>query len=120
MMTMKGGKNMARGFDYFACVRITEDVPELFSVMQKWKTRMDECRKEWEEGTPYSMGKWPAKLVETRFVYKGQPYHCFPDDIGLERGNCWDEGLMEYLQMDIQKDLEAAGATDVSNIGFGD
>ena len=82
-----------RNFNYFDCIRITEDVPELPSA-------------------------WPAKLVETQFVYKGQPYHYFPDDIGLERRNSWDEGLMEWLQSKIQKDLEAVGATDVFNIGF--
>ena len=107
-----------RNFNYFDCIRITEDVPELYAVMQKWKDKMPECRKAWEEGTSGGCGRWPAKLVQTQFVYKGQPYHYYPDDIGLDRGNPWDEGLMEWLQKDIQKDLEAAGATDVFNIGF--
>ena len=107
-----------RNFNYFDCIRITEDVPELYAVMQKWKSQMPECRKAWEEGTSGGCGRWPAKLVQTQFVYKSQPYHYFPDDIGLERRNSWDEGLMEWLQKDIQKDLEAAGATDVFNMGF--
>ena len=103
-----------RNFNYFDCIRITEDVPELYAVMQKWKNLMPDYRKEWMEGPR----AWPAKLVGTQFVYKGQPYHYFPDDIGLERRNSWDEGLMEWLQSKIQKDLEAVGATDVFNIGF--
>ena len=107
-----------RNFNYFDCIRITEDVPELYAVMQKWKSQMPECRKAWEEGTSGGCGRWPAKLVQTQFVYKGQPYHYFPDDIGLERRNSWDEGLMEWLQSKIQKDLEAVGATDVFNMGF--
>lgn len=107
-----------RNFNYFDCIRITEDVPELYAVMQKWKSQMPECRKAWEEGTSGGCGRWPAKLVQTQFVYKGQPYHYFPDDIGLEHRNSWDEGLMEWLQKDIKKDLEAAGATDVFNMGF--
>lgn len=106
---------MVRNFDYFACKRVTEDVPEIYAVLQKWRSKMDECRKEWEDR--YGEG-WPAKLVETQFVFQGQPYHYFPDDIGLERRNSWDEGLMEHLQPYIQKDLEAAGATDVFNMGF--
>ena len=103
---------MAEGFSYFDYLRITEDVPELYALMQKWKAKVEEYRKEWGDGL------WPAKCVQTSFVYQGKPYHYFPDDLGLERGDCWDEGLMEYMQGDIAKDLKALGATDVCDLGF--
>ena len=102
---------------YFDKERITENVPGLYAVMQKWKDKKEEYREEWVKDTS-GWGKWPAKYVSTEFVYEGRRYCCYPDDIGLERGNCWDEGFMEFLQAEIEKDLEAAGAVNVVHVGF--
>ena len=45
-------------------------------------------------------------------------YSITPDSIGLESGECWDEGFMEYLQHDIGEDLKALGAEEICHIGF--
>ena len=60
---------------------------------------------------------WPAKLVETRFVLNGIEYTIQPQDLGLT-DSCWDQGFMESFQGILRKDLEAAGATKVYNLGF--
>ena len=95
-------------------MRVTEDVPEICAVLKKWKRKSRRNRKKWLEGDR----GWPAKLVETTFTFNGVRYHIDPDDIGLDRGDSWDNGLMERFQCEIRIDLEAAGATDVFNIGF--
>ena len=83
-------------------------------LLQTWKDKMPPLKEAW-----YSQSEgWPAKYVETSFYLNGKAYSIKPDDIGLETGNCWDEGLMENLQGDIGDDLEKLGATEIRHIGF--
>lgn len=67
-----------------------------------------------EDGT----GGWPAKLVETEFMYEGRKYSIKPKDIGLDGADGWEQGFMECLQNDMAADLEKAGAEEILNIGF--
>ncbi len=78
-----------------------------------WTEKKERFRDEWENG-----GGWPAKYVETTFYLKGKQYSITPDRIGLEEGESWDEGFMEYLQSEIGADLRALGAEEIRHIGF--
>ena len=80
-------------------------------LLKKWSEKKEEFREEFDYG-------WPAKYVETRFYLKGKAYSITPDDIGLEKGDCWDEGFMEFLQSDIGKDLKELGAEEIRHLGF--
>ena len=81
-------------------------------VIEKWKTKKEDYRKEWEKGY------WPAKYVSISFKLFDKEYRFTPDTIGLETGDCWDEGFMEYLQKYIVDDLLEIGATDIFRLGF--
>ena len=84
------------------------------AVLNSWRGKMSPLKDAW-----YSQQRgWPAKYVETSFYLNGKAYSIKPDDIGLETGNCWDEGLMEDLQGDIGEDLKKLGATEIRHLGF--
>lgn len=83
-------------------------------VLNSWRGKIGALKETW-----YSQHRgWPAKYVETTFYFKGKQYSIKPDDIGLETGNCWDEGLMEDLQGDIGEDLKKIGAKEIRHFGF--
>lgn len=92
-----------------------QDVKDFISM---WKKKKEKYEDAWKRYTPFHQGKWPAKLVETRFVYKGMEYSLKPEDIGLNRDNPWDQGFMEFMQSDIEKDLRKMGATHIWSLGF--
>ena len=81
------------------------------ALLAKWASKTEEY---WAAFNP----GWPAKYVETTFYLNGKPYSITPDSIGLKQGNSWDEGLLEYMQSDIGKDLEKLGATEIRHFGF--
>ena len=83
-------------------------------LLKKWREKMGPLKETWY----HQIRGWPAKYVETVFYLKGKQYSIKPDDIGLETGNCWDEGLMEDLQGDISEDLKELGATEIRHFGF--
>ena len=83
------------------------------ALLSKWREKAAPLADTW-----YANAGWPAKYVETTFYLQGKQYSIKPDDIGLETGNCWDEGLMEYLQGDIDEDLKKIGATEIRHYGF--
>ena len=90
--------------------------PEVLPIaLQELLDRWVEKKESFRSGFNYG---WPAKLVETRFKLDGVKYSITPDMIGLKQGDCWDEGLMEYLQYDLGEDLKEIGATDICHIGF--
>ena len=84
------------------------------ALLALWKEKKEEYHKTWESMT----GAWPAKHVETTFYLKGKQYSITPDKIGLEKGEPWDEGFMEYIQGDIGADLKKLGATEIYHYGF--
>ncbi len=81
------------------------------ALLREWTEKKEEYRDAFNYG-------WPAKYVETTFYLNGKQYSITPDSIGLERGESWDEGFMEYLQGDIAEDLKKLGATEIRNYGF--
>lgn len=49
-------------------------------------------------------------LIRDRVIAKREP--------GGLTCDCWDQGFMETIQSDIEKDLKAYGATDIYSFGF--
>ena len=84
----------------------------LDALKNKWKVAFAEKKKEWDKKPG-----WPAKLVETRFMLNGEQHSIFPSDIGLS-SNGWDQGFMETIQTDIERDLKEFGATEIYSFGF--
>lgn len=84
----------------------------LDALKNKWKVEFATKKEEWNKNPG-----WPAKLVETKFTLNGEKYSLFPVDIGLTN-DCWDQGFMETIQSDIEKDLKLYGATEIYNLGF--
>ena len=81
------------------------------ALLKAWTEKKEDYRAGFNYG-------WPAKYVETTFYLNGKQYIITPDSIGLKRGDCWDEGLLEYLQGDIGEDLKKMGATEIRHVGF--
>lgn len=81
-------------------------------LKEEWKNKFKAKKGEWDKNPG-----WPAKLVETWFTLNGEKYTIKPEDIGLTSDG-WDQGFMESIQGEIEKDLESYGATDVYNLGF--
>ena len=81
-------------------------------LKEEWKNKFKAKKEEWDKNPG-----WPAKLVETWFTLNGENYTITPEDIGLTSDG-WDQGFMESIQGEIEKDLESYGATDVYNLGF--
>ena len=88
-------------------------------LIEEWNRKKDNYLDEWYgPNREHVNGLWPAKLVETRFVFEGENYTIKPETIGLNGSDPWDQGFLEYLQKYISKDLEEIGATDICNLGF--
>ncbi|MBQ6342823.1 MAG: hypothetical protein IJI41_06850 [Anaerolineaceae bacterium] len=81
-------------------------------LKEEWKNKFKTKKEEWDKNRG-----WPAKLVETCFTLNGRKYSLKPEDIGLTKDG-WDQGFMESIQAEIERDLESYGATDVYNLGF--
>ena len=68
-------------------VRLTRDwrnqnLPKpVYDFMEKWEKRAEEAMKTYEF-------KWPAKLVETQFVYEGISYSIVPETFGIPDDLC--------------------------------
>lgn len=82
------------------------------ALCEKWKNGFKEKREKWGEEV-----MWPAKMVLTIFELNGIKYGISPRDIGLS-DNGWDQGFMEYIQDDIGRDLEEAGAINIIHEGM--
>lgn len=111
------------GFGSTSIMDEIEEIPEqeaiemvnlqiIDGLKAKWKKDLAPKKKEWDKDPG-----WPAKLVETQFKLNGNRYTIMPKDLGLD-DDCWDQGFMESIQGDLSRDLEAAGATDICNLGF--
>ena len=91
---------------------------EVKDFIAMWKKKKDSFADDWKRGTPSGRGRWTARLVETRFVYKGMEYSLKPEDMGLDRDDPWDQGFMEFMQHDIENDLRKMGAAGVWSMGI--
>jgi hypothetical protein len=86
---------------------------QLFDFLtSKWKTDFQERKAEWNKDSG-----WMAKLVSTVYDYEGIRYDVRPRHLGL-RDDSFDQGFMESVQEDMEKDLREYGATYVMSIGF--
>ena len=91
-------------------------LPEkIAALVEEWKEKKESYRERFGSG-------WPAKLVETKFIFEGEEYVLGPESFAKEEiGSnlyAWESGLMECYQADLKKDLEALGAVRVFNMGF--
>ena len=96
--------------DYDTAMQIIGDltVQDLF---EKWRNKFEAAKAEWDKKP-----RWPAKLVETSFCLYGTQYTITPDDLGWDKGS-FDEGFMESIQKDLEKDLAEVGATEITSSG---
>ena len=86
---------------------------EILNILKNdWKNRFKKKKEEWDKDPG-----WLSKLVSTDFKLNGKWYTIMPEDIGLTSDG-WDQGFMETIQGEIEKDLEKYGATKVYNHGF--
>ena len=94
-------------------IRITSDWREqdlpgpICDFMARWE------RIAWEAMKTYRF-QWPAKYVETQFVYEGQSYSIVPSTLGIPGDLC------EIFQSNgLEDDLRAIpGVSDVQSCGF--
>ncbi len=88
---------------------------KIAALVEAWKDKKEPYRE------AFGLG-WPAKHVTTSFVYKGETYELGPESFAKEEiaANmyCWESGLMECYQGDLEKDLKALGATKICSQGF--
>jgi hypothetical protein len=79
-------------------------------LTEKWKVDFLEEKLEW-----YKNPKWYAKMVKTDYCYEGITYHLWPQNLNI-RSN--QQGFMESVQDEIEKDLIKYGATEVYSHGM--
>ena len=82
------------------------------NLIHKWSEQFREQKEEWDRKP-----EWPAKLVETSFCLFDARITLKPEDLGLPKGP-EDEGFMESIQKELEKDLAAVGATEIESSGF--
>lgn len=75
--------------------------------MEKWEKKAEEAMKTYEF-------QWPAKLVETQFIFEGKSYSITPSTFGIPGDLC------EIFQTNgMDDDLRAVpGMQDVQSCGF--
>ncbi len=93
-----------------------KEFPEkLAALVEEWKDRKEVYREEFNDG-------WPAKLVETSFIYEGEEYVLAPESFAKEKIApglyAWESGLMECYKYDLEKDLKKLGAEHIFTNGF--
>lgn len=94
-------------------VSINKKNKQTLDLLKKlWANKFKEAKTKWDKKPG-----WPAKLVETRFTLNGIDYTISSTDIGLSDSN-WDQGFMESIQNEIEKDLKVYGATSIVSRGF--
>ena len=81
------------------------------NLINKWKGKYAQAKAEWDKKP-----KWPAKQVSTSFYLYGKRYVLKPEDFGWDKTS-FDEGFMESIQKELEKDLMAVGATEITSSG---
>ena len=87
-----------------------QNLPEpIQEFMERWESEAEEAMKTYEF-------KWPAKLVETQFIFEGVSYSLTPETFGIP------DDLCEIFQNNgMDDDLRAIpGVTGVCSCGFMD
>lgn len=84
---------------------------EVRNLIETWKRELPEKKKEWDKKPG-----WPAKHVTTEFNLHGNRFVILPEDL-IERPDSYDEGFIESVQKDLEKDLKAIGACEITHTG---
>lgn len=93
-----------------AMEKIAADI--IANLIFNWRKKFRKAKQEWDENPG-----WPAKHVTTSFTLFNCRYTLVPDDFGFTKGT-WDEGFMESIQTELEKDLKEAGASEIESYGF--
>ena len=96
--------------DYDTAMQIIGDLT-VQDLLEKWHNKFETAKAEWDKKPG-----WPAKLVETSFCLYGTQYTIKPEDLGWDKDS-FDEGFMESIQKELEKDLMAVGATEITSSG---
>ena len=97
--------------DYDTAMQIIGDTL-VQDLLEKWHSKFEAAKAEWDESP-----KWYSKYVETSFCLYGTRYTIYPKDFGLKEGP-EDDGFMESIQKELEKDLIDVGATEIQHSGF--
>lgn len=84
----------------------------IFNLIDKWSEQYREQKEAWDRNP-----EWPARDVEISFCLFDARITLKPEDLGLPKGP-EDEGFMESIQKELEKDLAAVGATEIESSGF--
>ena len=85
-----------------------QNLPEpICKFMERWEKKADEAMKTY-------VFQWPAKLVETQFIFEGKSYSITPSTFGIP------DDLCEIFQTNgMDDDLRSIpGVQDVQSCGF--
>lgn len=82
------------------------------NLLKKWKEKYAQAKAEWDKKP-----KWPAKQVSTSFCLYGKRHVLKPENLGWDKTS-FDDGFMESIQKDLEKDLAEVGATKITSSGF--
>ena len=85
-----------------------QELPEpICEFMERWEKKAEEAMKTYRF-------QWPAKMVETQFMYEGKTYSIIPGTFGIPADLC------EIFQTNgMDADLQAIpGVEDVQSCGF--
>jgi hypothetical protein len=96
--------------DYETAMQIISDTI-VQNLINKWKGKYAQAKAKWDKKPG-----WPAKQVSTSFYLYGKRYVLKPEDFGWDK-NSFDEGFMESIQKELEKDLSEAGATEIASSG---
>lgn len=96
--------------DYETAMQIISDTI-VQNLINKWKGKYAQAKAEWDKKPG-----WPAKLVETSFCLYGTRYIIKPESFGWDKYS-FDEGFMESIQKELEKELAEIGATEITHSG---
>ena len=86
----------------------------IINLINKWQEQFKSQKEEWDK----KPGR-PAKLAETSFCLFNARYTLTPEDLGFDKDS-FDSGFMESIQKELEKDLTAVGATEITSSGMPD
>ena len=84
----------------------------IINLINNWQEQFKSQKEEWDKKPG-----WPAKLVETSFCLFNARYTLTPENLGFDKGP-FDAGFMESIQKELEKDLAAVGATEITSSGM--
>ncbi len=95
-----------------AMEKIAEDI--IANLIFSWRKKYRKAKQEWDENPG-----GPAKHADICFTLFNCRYTLVPEDFGFTKGPM-DEGFMESIHKELEKDLKEAGASEIESCGFPD